>query len=130
MRAYTTVILLLVLMIHSQCRKEKLSDNPTQQLQGSWRLLYTQSSSGIPELSREGSILQFNGNKMLTFSHDTLVLKESFLMAFKSDKMPYLVADSDPWNPRIFSCTINSDTLSLLSVHNSTRVGNVYIRVK
>ena len=132
MRAYTTVTLLLVLLMHSQCKKDKLADNPTQQLQGSWRLLYTNTAAGFKELSPEGSmrILQFNGNKMLTYSHDTLLAKESFLMAFKSDKLPYLVADSDPWNPRIFSCTISSDTLSLLSVHNSARVGKIYVRVK
>jgi hypothetical protein len=132
MRTYIiTVILLSVLVAHTSCKKEKLADNPTLQLQGNWRLLYSNTANGLQESFAAGErILQFTGNKMLTYRHDTLLSKETFLMAFKSDKLPYLVADSDPWNPRIFSCTISSDTLSLLSVHNNSRIGNIYVRVK
>lgn len=131
MRAYITVILLLV-FANSSCKKETLSDTSSQKLQGSWRLLYSKPATGISRqdsLSRE--ILKFDGNKMLTYSRDSLVSRETFLMALKSDHQPYLVADSDPWNPRIFSCSITgNDTLSLLSVHSNVHVGRVYVRVK
>jgi hypothetical protein len=133
MRAYITVILLLV-FANSSCKKETISDTSSQKLQGSWRLLYSKPANGIglvqhDSISRE--ILKFDGNNMLTYSRDTLISRETFLMALKSDHLPYLVTDSDPWNPRIFSCNITgNDTLSLLSVHSNVHVGRVYVRVK
>ncbi|PWV48360.1 hypothetical protein [Chitinophaga sp. S165] len=132
MRAYITVILLLV-FANSSCKKETISDTSSQKLQGSWRLLYSNASSNalVARDSQSLEILKFDGNKMLTYSRDTLISKETFLMALKSDHQPYLVADSDPWNPRIFSCNITgNDTLSLRSVHSNVHVGRVYIRVK
>jgi len=135
MRAYKTVILLLAIVsANSSCKKESISDTSSQKLQGSWRLLYSKPAGGNAQIKYDTStseILKFDGNHMLTYSRDKLISKETFLMALKSDRQPYLVADSDPWNPRIFSCNITgNDTLSLLSVHSSAHVGRVYIRVK
>jgi hypothetical protein len=132
MRAYITVILLLV-FANSSCKKETIADASSQRLQGSWRLLYSRPSAGtdlIKEDSASLRILKFDGNNMLTYYHDTLISRERFLMALKSDHQPYLVADSDPWNPKIFSYSITNDTLSLLSVHSSAHVGHIYVRVK
>jgi hypothetical protein len=134
MRAYITVILLLLVFANFSCKKETISDTSSQKLQGSWRLLYA-NNPGNNALGKRDSlsleILKFDGNKMLTYSRDSLISRETFLMALKSDHQPYLVADSDPWNPRIFSCNITgNDTLSLLSVHSNVHVGRVYIRVK
>ncbi|MCF6404064.1 hypothetical protein L3C95_14310 [Chitinophaga filiformis] len=133
MRAYITVILLLV-FANSSCKKETISDTSSQKLQGSWRLLYS-SPSGAKDLVKHDTtsseILKFDGNNMLTYSRGSLISRETFLMALKSDHQPYLVTDSDPWNPRIFSCKITgTDTLSLLSVHSNVHIGRVYLRVK
>jgi hypothetical protein len=118
----------------SGCRKENIGDNSTQKLQGSWRLLYSKPVSGNQLILADTSflsILKFDGNKMLTYHHDSLISRESFLMALKSDQQPYLVADSDPWNPKIFSCKITgNDTLSLLSVYSNVPTGHTYVRVK
>jgi hypothetical protein len=134
MRAYITVILLLLVFANFSCKKETLSDTSSQKLQGSWRLLYANSPGGNALIKRDSlslEILKFDGNKMMTYSRDSLISRETFLMALKSDHQPYLVADSDPWNPRIFSCNITgNDTLSLLSVHSNVHVGRVYVRVK
>jgi len=135
MRTYKTVILLLVFGVAiTSCKKETISDTSSQRLQGSWKLLYSSASAStsmVKEDSNSVKILRFDGNNMLTYTHDTLVSRETFLMALKSDHQPYLVADSDPWNPKIFSCRIQgNDTLSLLSVHSNVHVGRVYIRVK
>ncbi|UPK69417.1 hypothetical protein [Chitinophaga filiformis] len=133
MRAYITVILLLV-FANSSCKKETISDTSSQKLQGSWRLLYSKPSGGNTLVQPDTTsleILKFDGNNMLTYNRGSLISRETYLMALKSDRQPYLVADSDPWNPRIFSCNITgNDTLSLLSVHSSVHVGRVYVRVK
>jgi hypothetical protein len=96
--------------------------------------LYSKPSGGNAQVRPDSTsleILKFDGNNMLTYNRGSLVSRETFLMALKSDHQPYLVADSDPWNPRIFSCNITgNDTLSLLSVHSSVHVGRVYVRVK
>lgn len=135
MRTYKTVILLLVFGVAiTSCKKESVSDTSSQRLQGSWKLLYSNTAAGaamIKEDSASVKILRFDGNNMLTYNHDTLVSRERFLMALKSDHQPYLVADSDPWNPKIFTCKIQgNDTLSLLSVHSNVHIGRVYVRVK
>ncbi|SFO20268.1 hypothetical protein SAMN05428949_4450 [Chitinophaga sp. YR627] len=135
MRTYTTVILLLVFVLaNSACKKETISENSSQKLQGSWRLLYSKAASGATQIKEDSSnltILKFDGNNMLRYKRDSLISRETFLMALKSDHQPYLVADSDPWNPKIFSCTITgNDTLSLLSVHSSVHVGQIYVRVR
>jgi hypothetical protein len=135
MRAYKTVILLLAIVsANSSCKKESISDTSSQKLQGSWRLLYSRPAGDnalVRYDSASSEILKFDGNHMLTYNGGSLISKETFLMALKSDRQPYLVADSDPWNPRIFSCNImGNDTLSLLSVHSNVHVGRVYIRVK
>lgn len=133
MRAYITVILLLV-FANSSCKKETISDTSSQKLQGSWRLLYSKPSGANTLVQPDTTsleILKFDGNNMLTYNRGSLISRETYLMALKSDRQPYLVADSDPWNPRIFSCNITgNDTLSLLSVHSSVHVGRVYVRVK
>lgn len=133
MRAYITVILLLV-FANSSCKKETISDTSSQKLQGSWRLLYSKPSGANALVQPDTTsleILKFDGNNMLTYNRGSLISRETYLMALKSDRQPYLVADSDPWNPRIFSCNITgNDTLSLLSVHSSVHVGRVYVRVK
>ncbi|QHS60798.1 hypothetical protein [Chitinophaga agri] len=134
MRTYITVILLLVLVTAVSCRKESISDTSTQSLQGSWRLLYSTPATGAALIKEDSSLLtllKFDGNNMLRYRRDTLISRETFLMALKSDHQPYLVADSDPWNPKIFSCRITgNDTLSLLSVHSNVHIGQVYVRVK
>jgi len=135
MRAYITVILLLAIVsANSSCKKESISDTSSQKLQGSWRLLYSKPAGDnalVKYDSTSSEILKFDGNNMLTYNRGSLISRETFLMALKSDRQPYLVADSDPWNPRIFSCNISgNDTLSLLSVHSNVHVGRVYIRVK
>jgi hypothetical protein len=121
-------------LANSSCKKESFSDTSTQKLQGSWRLLYSKPATGaalIREDSTLLSILKFDGNNMLRYQRDSLISRETFLMALKSDHQPYLVADSDPWNPKIFSCSITGDdTLSLLSVHSNAHVGQIYVRVK
>lgn len=135
MRTYITVILLLVLVTAIfSCRKETISDTSTQKLQGSWRLLYSQPATGsalVKEDTTLLNVLKFDGNNMLRYRRDSLISRETFLMALKSDHQPYLVADSDPWNPKIFSCRITgNDTLSLLSVHSNVHIGQIYVRVK
>jgi hypothetical protein len=134
MRAYITVILPLLVFANFSCKKETISDTSSQKLQGSWRLLYSKTPGGDALSKRDSlslEILTFDGNNMLTYSRDKLISRETFLMALKSDHQPYLVADSDPWNPRIFSCNITgNDTLSLFSVHSNVHVGRVYVRVK
>lgn len=134
MRTYITVILLLVLVTAVSCRKESISDTSTQSLQGSWRLLYSTPATGAALIKEDSSLLtllKFDGNNMLRYRRDTLISRETFLMALKSDHQPYLVADSDPWNPKIFSCRITgNDTLSLLSVHSNVHIGQIYVRVK
>ncbi|SHM13223.1 hypothetical protein [Chitinophaga sp. CF418] len=133
MRAYITVILLLV-FANSSCKKETISDTSSQKLQGSWKLLYSKQTGGNDLVKHDttfSEILKFDGNNMLTYNRGSLISRETFLMALKSDHQPYLVADSDPWNPRIFSCNITgNDTLSLLSVHSNVHIGRVYVRVK
>lgn len=134
MRAYTTVILLLVLAFANSCKKETISDSSIQKLQGSWKLLYSRPAGSnilVPQDTNIAEVLKFDGNKMLTLRRDSLISRETFLMALKSDHQPYLVTDSDPWNPRIFSCNIKgNDTLSLLSVHSNVHIGRVYVRIK
>ncbi|PSL33250.1 hypothetical protein [Chitinophaga ginsengisoli] len=135
MRAYITVILLLAIVsANSSCKKESISDTSSQKLQGSWRLLYSKPAGDkalVKYDSTSSEILKFDGNNMLTYNRGSLISRETFLMALKSDRQPYLVADSDPWNPRIFSCNISgNDTLSLLSVHSNVHIGRVYVRVK
>jgi hypothetical protein len=132
MRPYITVTLVLFTLVFVSCKKENL-DNPTSKLQGTWRLLYSTSSAGVKSalLGDSTHTLRFEGNKMLTFEHDSLIMRESFLMAIKADRLPYLVADSDPWNPRIYSCTLTgADTLCLFAVHLQNGARSTYIRVK
>ncbi|MBW8687953.1 hypothetical protein [Chitinophaga rhizophila] len=135
MRTYTTVILLLVFVLTiASCRKESITDNSSQKLQGSWRLIYSRPSLGGDMVRADTTaltILKFDGNMMLRYLRDSLIAREKFLMALKSDHQPYLVADSDPWNPKIFSCKITgNDTLSLLSVHSNVHAGQIYVRVR
>ena len=129
MRSYLSAVLLLSLFVTVSCRKENLTDNPANRLQGSWKLI---ANNQLSIDSTNLQVLTFNGSTMLTYHHDTLVSKENFLLAIKADKLPYLVSDKDPWNPRIYSCTFcnNSDTLYLSAVHMTNGAKATYVRYR
>lgn len=133
MRPISVTVTLVAILATFACKKENLADNPSSKLQGSWRLIQTVSGKNLSLVdSSTHNTITFNGNTMLTFRHDTLVNRESFLMAFKADRLPYLVSDRDPWNPRIYSCTFcaSSDTLYLSAVHVADGIKATYVKVK
>lgn len=130
MRPYITVTLILFTFIFASCKKESLADNPAGKLQGTWRLFSTANAKDLAGIDSTRTI-RFEGNNMLTFHHDSLLTKESFLMAIKADRQPYLVTNGDPWTASIYSCTLTgNDTLCLFSVHLTSGVRNTYVRVK
>lgn len=128
---FITVTLALLSAI--ACKKEQLADNTSAKLQGSWRLIQTISGKTTREIdSSAHATVTFSGNTMLTYHHDTLITRESFLMAIKADRLPYLVSNTDPWNPSIYSysfCT-SADTLYLSAVHVADGTKATYVRVK
>ena len=135
MRPYLCTVILLATLGITACKKENLAEGPTTKLQGSWRLVQTSSISGKHLVKLDSTALRvitFNGSTMATYSHDTLIGKENFLMAFKADRLPYLVSDKDPWNPKIYSCTFchTYDTLYLSAVHLTDGEKAIYVRYK
>jgi|GEM_PF-2501070 len=133
MRPISVTVTLITLLVTFACKKENLADNPSSKLQGSWRLIQTVSGKNLNHIDSSAlNTITFNGNNMLTYRHDTLISRESFLMAFKADRLPYLVSDKDPWNPRIYSCTFctSNDTLYLSAVHLADGIKATYVRVK
>ncbi|WPV67495.1 hypothetical protein [Chitinophaga sp. LS1] len=133
MRPISVTVTLVAILATFACKKENLADNPSSKLQGSWRLIQTVSGKHLNLVDSSAlNTITFNGNTMLTYRHDTLVNRESFLMAFKADRLPYLVSDKDPWNPRIYSCTFctSADTLYLSAVHIADGIKATYVRVK
>ena len=133
-----SAVLLTLLLTTTQCKKDNESDNRAKELQGSWKLAYTFSMYGYAYPAPGSlSILKFDGYKMLTYAHDTLLKTEPYFINMQKDAstqatvpciIPTLSSSSEPG--RAFS--IYNDTLKtyLINVNTigSSPVGTIYTR--
>lgn len=134
MRTYITIVLLFLALANTQCKKDNNSDNRTKELQGSWRLAFTAEVNG-PVYPAPGTltILKFDGYKMLTYAHDTLLKTEQYDIVMMKDtvsgaNIPSIVPKNSPYSGLPKSFSVHNDTLNIYLLHSSDGRGSTYIR--
>lgn len=123
-------VLFFLICISIQCKKDNdVPNTGAADLQGSWQLLFITATNG-PMYVDSGSlnILKFDGNKMQTYTHDTLLTTTSYQIIMKKGPGTIVKVPCINFSEQIRPYIISNDTLLTYQFNVYDGGASTYIR--